>query len=164
MDPENAQPAESRPPTLTDLLLLCRSLNQAGARYLVVGGFAVNQHGMGRATMDIDLLVDGSLENQARVKKALEVLPDKAVRELGADDLRNYLVVRVCDEVVVDVMLSACGISYEEAAPGIQIFTIDNVPIPFASPELLLRTKRTFRPKDAEDRLFLEDKIRRRAH
>ncbi|MGA2173467.1 MAG: nucleotidyl transferase AbiEii/AbiGii toxin family protein [Verrucomicrobiota bacterium] len=163
MDPENAQPAESRPPTLTDLLLLCRSLNQADARYLVVGGFAVNQHGMGRATMDIDLLVDGSPENQARVKKALEVLPDKAVRELGEDDLRNYLVVRVCDEVVVDLMLSACGITYAEAAPDIQTFIIDGVSIPFASPELLLRTKRTVRPRDAEDRLFLEDKIRRRA-
>jgi hypothetical protein len=162
MDPENAQPPESRPPTLADLLLLCRSLNEVGARYLVVGGFAVNQHGMGRATMDIDLLVDGSLENQAKLKKALEVFPDKAVRELEDDDLRNYLVVRVCDEVVVDLMLAACGITYEEAVPGIQIFVIEGVSIPFASPELLLRTKRTFRPKDAEDRLFLEDKIRRR--
>src|SRR5262245_1951684 len=115
MDPEDAHPAESRPPTVADLLLLGRALNAEGARYLVVGGFAVNQHGFHRATMDIDLLMDGSLENQARVKKALEVLPDRAVRELGDDDLRSYLVVRVADEVVVDLMLSACGVTYEEA-------------------------------------------------
>jgi len=36
--------------------------------------------------MDIDLLVEDSLENQVKVKQALEVLPDKAVRELGDDD------------------------------------------------------------------------------
>jgi len=90
MDLENAHPPESRPPTVRDLVVVCRSLNERRARYLVVGGFAVNQHGFSRATMDIDLLVEDSLENQVKVKQALEVLPDKAVRELGDDDLRNY--------------------------------------------------------------------------
>jgi hypothetical protein len=140
-------------------LLLCRGLNREEARYIVVGGFAVNQHGLTRATLDIDLLVEGSPENQAKVKRALEVLPDKAVRELGDDDLRNYLVVRVADEVVVDLMLSACGITYQEAVGQIQTFVIDGTPIPFASASLLLRTKQTHREKDAQDRLFLERKL-----
>src|SRR5882724_10290426 len=104
MDNEDAHPPESRPPTVADLLLICRSLNAQQARYLVVGGFAINQHGFTRTTMDIDLLLDGSEENQVRVKRALEVLPDKAVRELGNDDLRKYVVVRVADGVVVDLM------------------------------------------------------------
>lgn len=130
---------------------------------MVVGGFAVNQHGFTRATMDIDVLIDDSLENQLRAKKALEVLPDKAVLELGEDDLRNYVVVRICDEVVVDWMTQACGISYREGESEIQVFTIDGVPIPFASAKLLLRTKQTFREKDAEDRIFLEAKIAREA-
>ena len=63
------------------------------------------------------------------------------------------------DEIVVDLMVKACGISYLEAAPEIQIFMIDDVPIPFASAKLLLRTKQTYREKDAEDRMFLEQKI-----
>jgi hypothetical protein len=50
MDTEDAHPAESRPPTLEDLLKICRSLNNAGARYLVIGGFAIIQHGFTRAT------------------------------------------------------------------------------------------------------------------
>lgn len=87
------------------------------------------------------------------------MLPDKAVRELGDDDLRNYLVVRVADEVVVNLMMSACGIGYTEAEPEIETFTVDGVSIPFASARLLLRTKRTYREKDVEDRLFLERKI-----
>ena len=102
MDSKDAHPPDSRPPTLDDLLLLCRSLNEAGARYLVVGGFAVMQHGFTRATEDVDLLVESSAENQARVKKGLEALPDKAVLELADDDLRNWVVVRVADEFVVD--------------------------------------------------------------
>ena len=164
MDPENAHPAESRPPTVTDLLTVCRSLNAQGAIYMVVGGFAVNQHGFTRATMNIDVLIDDSPENQIRAKKALEVLPDKAVLELGDDDLRNYVVVRVCDEVVVDLMTLACGISYREGESEIQVFTIDGVPIPFASAKLLLRMKQTFREKDAEDCMFLEAKIARESH
>jgi hypothetical protein len=140
-------------------VLVCRSLNEHGARYLVVGGFAVNQHGFSRATMDIDLLVEDSPENQVKVKQALEVLPDKAVRELGDDDLGNYVVVRVADEVVVDLMGAACGITYAEAEPEIEIFTIEGVAIPFASARLLLRTKQTDREKDAEDLLFLRHKI-----
>ena len=161
MDTENAHPPESRPPTVNDLLTVCRSFNAQGAAYMVVGGFAVNQHGFSRATMDIDVLIDDSPQNQIKAKQALEVLPDKAVRELGDDDLRNYVVVRVCDEIVVDLMTLACGVSYREGESEIEIHTIAGVPIPFASAKLLLRTKQTYRDKDAEDRAFLEAKIAR---
>jgi len=139
--------------------MICRELNARGVKYIVVGGFAVIQHGFLRNTGDIDLLVEDSPDNQARTKRALEILPDKAVRELGDDDLRNYVVVRVCDEVVVDLMMMACGISYLEAEREIEVFTISGVPIPFASAKLLLRTKQTHREKDVEDRMFLEAKI-----
>lgn len=162
MADDNAHPLESRTPLVSDLVIVCRSLNEQGAKYLVVGGFAVIQHGFFRTTGDIDILLDPSPENQAKAKKALEILPDKAVRELANDDLRDYVVVRVCDEVVVDLMMMACGVSYEEAEPEIQFFTIDGVPIPFASPKLLLRTKQTHREKDAEDCFFLERKIARK--
>ena len=37
-------------PEQDDLVRLCASLNAEGARYLVVGGMAMNQHGMLRAT------------------------------------------------------------------------------------------------------------------
>ena len=158
---ENEPSAETpRLPVQDDLVTLCRELNAQGARYLVVGGFAIIQHGFLRATEDIDLLVEGSLNNQTRIKKALEILPDKAVRELGDDDLRNYLVVRVADEVLVDLMLAACGIGYEEASREIETVVVQGVSIPFAAPRLLLRMKQTHREKDELDRKFLERKIR----
>jgi hypothetical protein len=90
----------------------------------------------------------------------LEVLPDKAIREVRPGELKEYVVIRVADEVTVDLMIRTCGISYEEALPEIETRTIGGVPVPVASARLLLRMKQTYREKDAADRLFLEAKLR----
>ena len=152
----------SRTPEQNDLVKLCASLNAQGARYIVVGGMAIIQQGFLRATEDIDLLLQNSRENHARVRKALEILPDRAVREMGETDLEQYGVVRVADEIVVDLMLSACGIAYEDVAiDDIESVVIQGVLIPFASAKLLLRTKQTYRDKDIPDIMFLEQKLGR---
>ena len=149
-----------RTPEEDDLVKLCAALNDQGALYLVVGGMAMNQQGLLRATEDIDLLLERSRDNQERVLKALEVLPDRAVLEVDKNDLDDYTVVRVADEIVVDLMLSACGVTYDEAASEIESKDIMGVSIPFASAKLLLRMKQTYREKDIPDRLFLEEKLR----
>jgi hypothetical protein len=156
MDAEDADPPpEARPPLLEDLVSLCRNLNREGARYVVIGGMAVIQAGFGRATNDIDLLIDASAENQDRVRRALMALPDQAVRDMAADDLDKYVVVRIADEIVVDLMASACGVTYQAAAGMIDEVEIEGVRIPFASARLLWRTKDTVRDKDKVDRAFL---------
>jgi hypothetical protein len=124
---------------------------------------AIIQHGFPRATEDLDLLLDDSLDNQSRVKRALEILPEKAILELGEDDIRAYVVVRVCDEFVVDLMTAACGLRYAEVSDQIATIEVRGVPIPFATPELLWRTKQTVREKDIPDRLFLKELIERRS-
>jgi hypothetical protein len=155
MDPEDADPApEARPPLLEDLVALCRNLNRAGAQYVVIGGMAVIQAGFGRATNDIALIAT-TPENQDRVRQALMALPDQAVRDMTPDDLDKYVVVRVADEIVVDLMRSACGIAYEEASAMLDMVEIHGVKIPFANPRLLWRTKDTVRDKDKVDRAFL---------
>ncbi|MBK9062927.1 MAG: nucleotidyltransferase [Acidobacteria bacterium] len=156
VDPDDGAGLESRPPLLEDLLTICRALNERGARYVVVGGMAVIHAGFVRATEDIDLLVDDSPENFERIQDALSVLPDKAVREVRPTDLNRYVVVRVADEVVVDLMKSACGVDYAEAIEGVEPAVIQGVEVPFASPALLLKLKQTVREKDALDRQFLE--------
>ena len=53
MENEDANPPlESRIPTLEDLLFLCRWLNEVGAKYVVIGGWAVIQHGFDRTTSE----------------------------------------------------------------------------------------------------------------
>jgi len=149
-----------RTPEQDDLVRLCAALNAQDALYIVVGGMAINQQGLLRATEDIDLLIERSRENQGRVRAALEILPDKAIREMEENDLDEYGVVRVADEIVVDLMMSACGIAYEQAKSEIEIVMIAGVSIPFASARLLLRMKQTYRDKDIPDRIFLEEKLR----
>jgi hypothetical protein len=146
----------SRAPSQEDFVRLCARLNELEARYIVIGGFAIITAGYPRSTMDIDFVIDTSLENEALVYQALESLPDQAVKALLPGEVSQYSVVRVGDEICVDLMASACGIGYEEAIQDSIIRTIDGVPIPFASPRLLWRMKeKTHREKDAADLLFL---------
>jgi hypothetical protein len=146
----------SREPAVEDLLELCRALNACRAEYVVIGGFAMRALGYDRRTMDVDLLIRTTRDNEARVFRALESLPDKAVRELRAGDVDRYAVVRVADEIVVDLMKSAGGLSYDRARPEVEVRNVDGVAIPFASARLLWRTKAgTHRDKDAPDLLFL---------
>jgi hypothetical protein len=149
-------PNESRDPESGDLLKICRSLNKSGARYVVIGGMALVYHGFNRGTEDIDLLVDRTADNIARLKESLAILPDNAVSEMKDSDLEIYGTVRVADEVVVDLMASACGIDFHEASTMIEEAEIEGIRIPFASPELLLKTKQTVQEKDEIDRLFLK--------
>ena len=152
--------APPRSPEQNDLTKLCAALNAANARYIVVGGMAIIQQGFLRATEDIDLLLERSRANQRKVLKALEILPDKSVKELAETDLDEYLVVRVADEIVVDLMLSACGVTYDEVVDDMEIKVIEGVSIPFASASMLLKMKQTYRDKDIPDRIFLEEKLR----
>jgi hypothetical protein len=147
---------EARPPRLSDLVALCRRLNETGTRYVVIGGMAIIQAGFVRATEDIDLLVDVAPDNVASLRQALLSLPDRAVEEMADDDIARYVVVRIADEIVVDLMKAACGIEYAEAVRMVDEVTIEGVPIPFASRKLLWRTKQTVRDKDRQDRAFLQ--------
>jgi hypothetical protein len=147
---------EPREPTVEDLRDLCRALNQRGARYVVVGGFAIRAAGYNRRTMDVDLIVAADRDNESRVFSALSTLPDNAVRELQPGELEQYNVVRVADEILVDLMCAAGGIAYEEAAKDVVVREVQGVAIPFASPSLLWRMKViTHREKDAADLVFL---------
>jgi hypothetical protein len=127
-----------------------------GAKYVVVGGFAIIEAGYPRLTGDIDLLIDPSSENEARVFKALRILADKAVDQLNPGDVAKFTVVRIADEVLVDLLANACGVDFQTAIADADYREIDHVRIPFASAKTLLRTKQTVREKDIGDRLFLK--------
>ncbi len=147
---------EPRDPESGDLLKICAALNAANASYIVIGGMAMVAHGFNRGTEDIDLLVDRAVENIQKLRQALSILPDNAVREVRDSDIEEYGVVRVADEVVVDLMGAACGIDFQTAQDRVVWKEFEGVRIPFATPELLLETKQTVREKDAIDRLYLK--------
>ena len=124
----------AREPQIEDLARICHALNEAGARYVLIGGFAVIARGGARTTKDIDFLIDASPDNVARVKRALRILEDQAVNEVADDDVVRYSVVRVADEVVVNLMARACDVDYATASTDVEVLTIGG--------ELLKATRR----------------------
>ena len=159
MDDENDR-EYSRAPELEDLVSLCDSLNRESVLYVLIGGFAVILHGFVRGTKDIDLLVDASEENVRALKRAMSSLPDNAIALIADDEVARYRVVRVADEIVVDLLASACGITYADALQsGIETRTIQGVSIPLATKELLIRMKDTVRESDAVDVRYLKLRI-----
>jgi len=154
--------AYARAPEPEDLIRICRALNDAGARYVLIGGFAVVAHGASRFTKDIDFLVDDAPENIARVKQGLGILADNAAAEVADDDVRDHTVVRVVDEVIIDLMGRACGLTYADVAADMEWHDLSGVRVPVASPSALVRTKDTYRPQDAIDRSFLQQILERR--
>lgn len=149
----------SRIPTIEDLVELCRNLNAHQVRYVVVGGFAVIHSGYIRATADIDLLVEDSSENIERLKKALAYLPDGEVDQIADTDFLRYQVVRVAGEITVDLLARAGDVTFPAAKDQIQYETIGGVAIPYLKPSVLIQTKSGIRPKDIQDRIFLQKLI-----
>ena len=66
-----------------------RALNEAGARYLIVGGVAVNVHGYVRLTMDLDLVIQLRPENIVTAWEAMEKIGYRARIPVGAKDFAN---------------------------------------------------------------------------
>ena len=149
----------SRAPELEDVISLCRSLNEQGVKYVLIGGFAVIFQGVSRFTKDVDLLLDTSLENVKKLKKAMSTLTDNAISEIEDDEIAKYTVVRVADEFVIDLMAKACGIDFEEASKHIEFKTVKGVQIPVPSKEMLIRMKDTIRHSDKLDVYYLKHEI-----
>jgi len=144
------------------VLRVCSLLNQAGARYLVVGGQACILHGLVRTTEDVDLLIDASEDNARKVIAALAQLEDHAAAELTPADLLENVVVKIADEVQVDVSTSAWKVRYSDAIATAQSVVIDQVTVPYLGLDCLIASKETYREQDQWDVSRLKDlKMRR---
>lgn len=145
-----------RPASLDDLKTLVASLNRQQVDYLLIGGYALYVHGYHRATTDIDVLVPATIESGAKVKAALMVLPDGAARDLAPEWFVEGDNIRVADAFLVDVMLNACGETYDTLQQYAVTVDLEGIPVRTVSLEGLLRTKQTMRDKDVADRRVLE--------
>lgn len=145
-----------RPASLDDLKTLVASLNRQQVDYLLIGGYALYVHGYHRATTDIDILVPATIESGAKVKAALMVLPDGAARDLAPEWFVEGDNIRVADAFLVDVMLNACGETYDTLQQYAVTVDLEGIPVRTVSLEGLLRTKQTMRDKDVADRRVLE--------
>lgn len=138
------------------LVTVCRLLNEAGVRYVVVGGFALALHGAVRATKDIDILIEPTVDNARRAIEALGQLPFGVARELNPSDVVAKPLTIIGDDPRVDLLTLAWSVRYADAAPHQQTVQIEGVEIPFADIDTLIRTKQTGRLQDQADVETLE--------
>jgi hypothetical protein len=144
----------------TQLAAVAAHLKAEGADYVLVGAMAMQLWGTTRATRDIDILIDPTVDNARRVLAALSRLDFGLAREWLAEDVAAKPVTVIGDSPRVDIFTVAWSVRYEEAVMDAVTFRLEGVPIPTASIHHLIASKRTGRLQDAADIEVLEE-IRR---
>jgi len=137
----------------SQLATACALLNEAQARYVLVGGFAVQLWGSARVTKDIDILIEPTVENAQRVLDAIVQLTGSwgLARDLLAKEVARKPVTIIGDIPRIDILTVAHRLYYADAAPEAVVFDVDGVKIPTASIEHLIASKQTGRLRDAAD-------------
>lgn len=153
-----------RPATWKDVLSLAEKLNKAGVEYVLVGGYAMAAHGSDRQTRDIDIVVNPTIENQKKWTVVLAELPEKAAQEL-VDEKENLFepdflyAIRVCDDIIVDVMPQAGGQSWLALKGETEVLRYGKTTLPVVSLRGLRLTKLGDRPQDIADRHMIESAL-----
>src|SRR6266850_2005305 len=91
------------------------SFQKNDVRYLVIGGIAAVLYGVPRATFDLDVLIEASLENAERLLQAMSESGLGTASLASADELLSTEITIFTDRIRLDVQTSTPGIIFEEA-------------------------------------------------
>lgn len=165
--------------TSSSVQTIIRALNDAGIRYLVVGGLAVVAHGHVRFTADIDVILDF---DEGNLHRAMEVFAGLGFRPRAPVPLRHFADAEIRQGWIRDKGLTvfslfsddhpltevdlfvADPLGFEEAYPRRAMLAVaPDVEAAFIAVEDLIRLKRLAgRPQDLVDAEALEQLRRER--
>jgi hypothetical protein len=130
-----------------------RLLNANAIRYLVIGGYAVAYHGYVRYTGDLDLFVELSVKNAAKLVSALRQFGFDLPQLKPALFLRKGRIVRLGYEPMrLEILNQIDGVSFAECYRHRRRSRVGNLRINFIGLPHLLRNKRASgRHKDLAD-------------
>ncbi|HEX7004324.1 MAG TPA: nucleotidyl transferase AbiEii/AbiGii toxin family protein [Trueperaceae bacterium] len=137
------------------IVSLLRALWEADVDYVLIGGLALNLHGLVRATEDIDLLLDPSADNVNRLRSALRsIYADPEVEKIEAAELAGkYPVVRYVPpggNAPLD-LIARLGTAFAfQDAEWLEL-DLEGVPVRVATPESLYAMKHRTGARDRED-------------
>ncbi len=136
-----------------DFVDLLRAFNAANVRFLVVGAYALALHGRPRATGDLDIWIDATPENAARVMHALAAFGAPLTDVSVEDFAREAVVYQIgVPPGRIDILTALTGLTFGEAWPGRVRRPFGEVEVDFIGREAFLRNKRAIgRPKDLGD-------------
>jgi hypothetical protein len=122
-------------------------------KFLVVGAYAMGAYGYPRATSDIDLYVQASIQNSQKVYDSL-VEFGAAVDELTPDTLAKkgiFFQIGVAPRRI-DILTDLDGVDFDRAYETRKIVEVETLPIPIISKQDLIKNKKIAgRNKDVED-------------
>ncbi len=143
-----------------DFLDLADALLEAEVEFLVVGAFALAQHGLLRATADIDFVVRASPENAKRVVTALRSFgaPLASVGVGEADFASPGQTYQMgIKPRRIDILTELSGVTFDDAWAGRVTKEVFGRRIPFIGVDALRRNKvASGRPKDLADAAWLD--------
>jgi hypothetical protein len=130
-----------------DLLL---RFNEAGVRYLVVGGYAVMKYTEPFYTKDLDLWVDPAADNASKVFAALQAfgapMADLTIQDLTTPGV--FFQIGIAPNRI-DVMTDVPGLQFADSWARAGTFAFGEVTAPVLSREDILLAKQTAnRPED----------------
>ncbi|MDG2170897.1 MAG: hypothetical protein P8L44_23550 [Opitutales bacterium] len=127
-------------------------LNEAGVKYLVVGGWALGIHGYVRATGDIDIWIEIEEDNLDRLLKAFDLFgvpsgvsksffrEEGNVFRMGASPLR------------IEIVTGISGVKFSDCFPNKTGIDLDGITVPFIGYNDFVTNKRSSgRLKDLAD-------------
>ena len=136
-----------------DFVEILSALSAAGARFLIVGAHALAAHGTPRATGDLDIWIQATPENAARVLQALKAF-GVALFDVSIDDL-------VTPDTVfqiglppsrIDILSSISGVAFDAAWDRRIEVTIGDLRVGVIGRSDFIANKRASgRPKDLLD-------------
>lgn len=137
------------------------SLNAARVKYLVVGAYAVAAHGAPRNTLDLDVLVEPTSGNGARIVAALTAFGFGSLRVTPSDFAEPDRILQLGRQPLrIDILTSISSVSWRAAWNGRLRGHYGQVPVSFLGrTELVANKLASGRAKDLGD----VEELRRRA-
>jgi predicted nucleotidyltransferase len=130
-----------------------QSLNDNGVRYLVIGGYAVALHGHPRYTKDMDVWIEMTPENAAKLVKALRQFGFDSLELNSSDFLTPGRIVQLGEPPNrIDLITTPSGVDFPTCYASRVEVVIDDVKVNVIDLENLKKNKKaTGRLQDLAD-------------
>jgi hypothetical protein len=133
------------------------SLRSHDVKYVVIGGIAAIAHGVPRATFDLDILIEATIENATKLLAALEKAGLGTTALTTPRELVEREITIFSDRVRIDVQTFTPGLAFEDAWARKITVSYQGQEFFVASRDDLIASKRAAgREKDLEDVRALE--------
>ena len=134
-----------------------KSFQQNDVKYVVIGGIAAALHGVPRATFDLDILIEPTIENSQRLLKGLTDAGFGTAAMTSPEDIVAHEITVFSDRVRIDVQTSTPGIEFADAWKRKETLGYKGQDFFVVSKEDLIASKRAAaREVDLEDVRLLE--------